>query len=213
MASSLTPTVPVIFPSCQLLITPLIKVALQGNGSFVARELICSCCSFPALNPNPQLGTLQLATAEPGTVSRRIRAPFGGDLEGPGPGEGPWLFAGWAIPSCSPQRMGMSLRAPQPRSPQPASSGVPADLYPCAASVPPGYFWGAPGQQTLNRPPPRTPSLCRQTQGGLPRGRVASHDGTTGTKMGWGGPRRASTHIPAHRRCPPPGPCVPRRGN
>lgn len=85
LAPALAPTVPVIFPSCQLLIIPLIKVALQGNGSFVARELICSRCSFPALNHNPQLGTLQLATAEPGTMSQRIRAPFGGELGDPAP--------------------------------------------------------------------------------------------------------------------------------
>lgn len=78
VAPSLGSTLPVIFASRSAFNYPPNKSGLQENGSFVARELICSRCSFPALNPNPQLGTLQLATAEPGTVSRRIRAPFGG---------------------------------------------------------------------------------------------------------------------------------------
>ena len=175
MASALAPTIPLIFPSCQLLIIPLIKVALQGNGSFVAQELICSRCSFPALNRNPQLGTLQLATAEPGTVSRRIRAPFGGErVDG-------------SVPPRSPRRRGTSLRTPrQPGSPQPTSSGVPTAPHPCTASVPPGYFRGAGELQSINRPPQSPPS--RETHEGLPRGQVALYDATAGTNMGSGGP-------------------------
>lgn len=107
MASSLTLTIPMIFASCQLLIIPLIKVALQGNRSFVAQELICSCCSFPALNRNAQLGTLQLATVELGTVSPRIMAPFAGDW-GTQPWRGSMALCRMGSPPCSPQKRGTS---------------------------------------------------------------------------------------------------------
>lgn len=125
MASSLTLTIPMIFPSCQLLIIPLIKVALQGNRSFVAQELICSCCSFPALNCNPQLGTLQLATMELGTVSPRIRAPFGGELGDPAL---VWVDGSLqdGLSPLQPPKEGDELKSPpEPGIPQPASSGHP----------------------------------------------------------------------------------------
>lgn len=192
MASSLTLTIPMIFPSCQLLIIPLIKVALQGNRSFVAQELICSCCSFPALNCNPQLRTLQLATMELGTVSPRIRAPFGGELGDPAL---VWVDGSLqdGLSPLQPPKEGDELKSPpEPGIPQPASSGHPL---PGTLSAT-GLFLGCTGAsqpfcQTLWSPP------CRQTQAGLPRGWVALYSVTLGTKMGLGGPTAVSTHTSA----------------
>lgn len=89
------------------------KSGLQENGSFVAQELICSRCSFPALNHNPQLGMLQLATAGPGAVSCRIRAPFGGEVGGPAP-VGRWVRMGWdGLSSLQPpKQLGPAAAAP-----------------------------------------------------------------------------------------------------
>lgn len=151
MASSLTLTIPMIFPSCQLLIIPLIKLALQGNRSFVAQELICSCCSFPALNCNPQLGTLQLATVELGTVSLRIRAPFGGELQDPALVWVDGSLQGGVSP-IQPPKEGDELKSPsEPGVPQPTSSWhpLPCTLHQC--------HWVVFGVQGTHRAPLPTP--------------------------------------------------------
>lgn len=192
VASSLTLTVPMIFPSCQLLIIPLIKVALQGNRSFVAQELICSCCSFPALNRNPQMGTLQLATVELGTVSPRIRAPFGGELGDPALA---WVDGSLqdGVSPLQPPKEGDELKSPpEPGILQPTSSGHPLPGTLSAS----GLFLGCMGPtQPLCQTPWSPP--CRQTQAGLPTGRVALYSVTLGTKVGLGGPTGASTHTSA----------------
>lgn len=181
----------------------LIKVALQGNRSFVAQELICSCCSFPALNRNAQLGTLQLATVELGTVSPRIRA---GELGGPSPGGGPWLSAGRG-PPLQPPKEGDELKSPPEAVPCSRPRPGTHSPAPCTPSVPPVCFWGA--WVVLGVPnPPGAP--CRQTQAGPPRGRVYSV--TLGTTAGLGRPTGASPtapHVCEHGAIPkvlcPPG--------
>lgn len=153
LSPALTPTIPMTSPSCQLLIIALKKSHFAGKGCFVAQELICCCCSFPALNPNPQLGTPQLATAEPGTVSPRIRAPFSSELRDPA---SQWVCDG-PSPPCSPRRKGTSLRD-RPSSPP---LGHPET---CTAPVPPhqchwvlfGVCWSC--GPSADSPTPHPPS-------------------------------------------------------
>lgn len=200
LAPALTLTIPVTSPSCQQLIIPLKKVVLQGNGSFVAQELICCCCSFPALNPNPQLGTPQLATAEPGTVSPRIRAPFGRELRDPAP---QWVWDG-PSPALHPPKEG---DRDQPKGPsQPTSSGTPTDLHRTSATtpVPLGSFWGALERTDPRLIPPRAPHPRKASQesGGFVECDYGDKNRTGGMNMS----------LNPHPRVPAQ-PCVPRRGN